>query len=36
MKFDFCGGVPCPEWFLAESAILSKIVTFYSNRQLLN
>ncbi len=26
MKFLFCGNGSCPEWFLAESAILTKIV----------
>lgn len=26
MRFLFCGDSNCPEWFLAESALLTKIV----------
>jgi hypothetical protein len=29
MKFLFCGNISCPEWFLAESAVLSKIVFLF-------
>lgn len=25
MRFDFCGGVDCPEWVLAEVALLNKV-----------
>lgn len=25
MRFDFCGGVDCPEWALSEVAILNRI-----------
>jgi len=25
MRFDFCGSVDCPEWVLAEIALLSKV-----------
>lgn len=26
MRFEFCGNLPCPEWFIAESSVLTKIV----------
>jgi|JI6StandDraft_1071083.scaffolds.fasta_scaffold28428_4 hypothetical protein len=26
MRFEFCGNLPCPEWFIAESSVLAKIV----------
>jgi hypothetical protein len=25
MRFPFCGGLNAPEWFLAQSAVLSKL-----------
>lgn len=28
MRFLFCGDSNCPEWFLAESALLTKIVNY--------
>lgn len=32
MKFQFCGNLSCPEWFLAESAILTKIVNLLEKK----
>ena len=27
MRFEFLGNVACPEWFIAEISVLTKIVT---------
>ena len=27
MRFLFCGGLDCPEWFLAQSVVLNQIST---------
>jgi len=27
MRFLFCGGIDCPEWFLAQSVVLNQIST---------
>ena len=32
MKFLFCGNNSSPEWFLAESAVLTKIVRYKFNK----
>ncbi len=35
MKFEFCGGIDCPEWVLSEVALLNKI-TAIKLRMILN
>lgn len=33
MRFEFCGNLSCPEWFIAEISVLTKIVPAYPYRQ---